>query len=306
MSARLVHRALALAACLALELPLGVAVHATSTVPAALVAASPPAGGVVLRDDLKREVAIAHAPQRIISLMPSLTETVCALGACDRLIATDRFSDWPPQVRGLPKAGGLDDPEIELIVSMKPDLVLISSSQRITNRLHELGIATFALNTESYTDIDRDVSVIGEILGLSARATSLAQAIESRRARDQRASGGAASRRGTVGVLRSGPNADCRRRRVLHRRAVDPAGGAQHRDGGLGSVPGTQSRICRARQSRRHFHITSRGSGAFGRASRMESNSGRAGTAALLFCAGCARHHRAGRPEGRRWHARDG
>ncbi len=178
MSARPGYPVLALAACLALELPLGVAAHAASTVPAAPVAASPTAG-VMLRDDLKREVAIAHAPQRLISLMPSLTETVCALGACDRLIATDRFSDWPPQVRGLPKAGGLDDPEIELIVSMKPDLVLISSSQRITNRLHELGIATFALNTESYTDIDRDVSVIGEILGLSARATSLTHAIES-------------------------------------------------------------------------------------------------------------------------------
>jgi len=141
-------------------------------------APSAQAAGLVLRDGLQREVTIAVPPQRIVSLLPSVTETVCALGACDRLIATDRFSDWPAQVRSLPKAGGIDDAEIELIVSLRPDLVFLSSSQRITGRLKELGLVCFALNTDSYPDISHTVRVIGEILGLQDRARHLNETID--------------------------------------------------------------------------------------------------------------------------------
>ena len=63
------------------------------------------ADALVLRDDLGRDVTFAHPPRRIVSLLPSVTETLCALGACNRLIATDRFSDWPAEVRSLPKTG---------------------------------------------------------------------------------------------------------------------------------------------------------------------------------------------------------
>ncbi len=148
------------------------AVTAVIAVPAA--AAAP----LRLRDDLQREVAIEAVPQRVITMMPSLTETVCALGACDRLVATDRYSNWPAAVRALPKAGGLDDPSIEMIVSLKPDIVLISGSQRITGRLRELGIVSFALNTESYADALHAVTVIGQILGVADKAGPLNAAIE--------------------------------------------------------------------------------------------------------------------------------
>ena len=131
-----------------------------------------------LRDDLGREVRLAGPPQRIISLLPSLTETVCALGACDRLVATDRFSDFPAAVAALPKAGGLDDAEVELIVGLKPDLVLLSRSQRITDRLGELGIAAFALNSARYADIARDVTLLGTILGVPDRAAALNENIQ--------------------------------------------------------------------------------------------------------------------------------
>jgi len=138
-----------------------------------------PAGGsVVLRDDLNREVTLPRHPQRIVTLLPPFTETVCALGACDRLAATDRFSNWPAQVNSLPKVGGVNDAEVELIVRLKPELVLLGRSQRIGERLRELGIASFVLNTETYADIGHDVTVIGEILGLDARAAQLNDSIE--------------------------------------------------------------------------------------------------------------------------------
>ncbi len=135
-------------------------------------------GSFVLRDDLRREVPFTGSPRRIISMLPSLTETVCALGACDRLVATDRFSNWLVQVNSLPKVGGLEDASIESIVSLKPDLILISRSQRITERLRELGIRTFALNAQTYADIGRTVTIIGQILGVPDRATMVNRSIE--------------------------------------------------------------------------------------------------------------------------------
>lgn len=145
------------------------AVRATTSV---LISASLAAGGHA--DTVRRH------PERVISMMPSLTETVCALGACDRLVATDRYSDWPDAVRALPKVGGLDDANIELIVSLKPDLVLISNSQRIADRLRELGVVSVALNTDSYADGLHAVTAIGQVLGLEARAAALNAAIERR------------------------------------------------------------------------------------------------------------------------------
>jgi iron complex transport system substrate-binding protein len=164
-SERLAHRAHTAGAALALGIALSGGGQAAQ------------AAGFSLRDDLQREVRFAHYPQRIISLLPSLTETVCALGACERLVAIDRYSDWPAQVRALPKAGGLEDAEVELIVRLTPDLVLVSHAQRIADRLQELGIASFALNTESNAAIGHTVTVIGEILGLSDRAALLNQKI---------------------------------------------------------------------------------------------------------------------------------
>jgi cobalamin transport system substrate-binding protein len=141
-------------------------------------AAASPAGSAVLRDDLHREVTLPRHPRRIITLLPSLTETLCALDACDRLVATDRYSNWPVQVRSLPKVGGLEDANIELIVSLMPDVVVLSRSQRITERLRELGVVSFAVNTESYADIGHTVRIMGEILGLPDRAINLNERIE--------------------------------------------------------------------------------------------------------------------------------
>lgn len=137
-----------------------------------------PAGSAVLRDDLQHEAFLPRYPHRIITLLPSFTEIVCALGACNRLVATDRYSNWPTQVKALPKVGEFEDAYVEPIVRLKPDLVLLSRSQRVTDRLRELGVHSFVLNTESYADIGHTVRVIGEILGVPDRAAQLNDTIE--------------------------------------------------------------------------------------------------------------------------------
>jgi iron complex transport system substrate-binding protein len=168
---RILPRALATAAILALMSVPGAS-------PRAAQAPDPPTNRVVVRDDLQREVTLAHPARRIVSLLPSLTETVCALGACERLLATDRYSDWPPEVQALPKTGGLDDAQIEQIVRLQPDVVLLSRSQRLTNRLHELGVQSFALDTETYPAIAHVVTSVGAILALPERAALLNRQIE--------------------------------------------------------------------------------------------------------------------------------
>ncbi len=147
------------------------AVHTLSSV--LLLWVSSASAALTLRDDLQREVSIPRPAQRVITMLPSLTEIVCALGACDRLVATDRFSNWPASVAGLPKAGDLDDASIELIVSLKPDLVLISSAQRISARLGELGVISFALNPQSLNDETRAVILTGQLLGVPEKAAAL-------------------------------------------------------------------------------------------------------------------------------------
>jgi iron complex transport system substrate-binding protein len=123
-------------------------------------------------------VRFAHPAERVVSLLPSITETVCALGACARLVATDRYSDFPAEVRSLPKAGGLDDAEVEEIVSLRPDVVLLSHSQRLTGRLQELGVPSVAFDTETFAAIAHSVVLIGDVLGLPEPAAALNREID--------------------------------------------------------------------------------------------------------------------------------
>lgn len=108
----------------------------------------------------------AHAaPQRIITLLPSLTETVCVLGHCDSLVAVDDFSDWPERVQHLPRVGGLEDAHIEQIVALKPDLVLLTASSRAAGRLKALGVRAVAFEPKTMEDVHTSLDMIGAMLG---------------------------------------------------------------------------------------------------------------------------------------------
>ena len=96
-------------------------------------------------DETGTRVRLDAPPARIVSLLPSLTETVCALGACARLVGVDRFSNWPPEVRQLPQLGGGVDPNIEAVMRTRPDLVLVSHSGRVAERLRGLGLKVVVL-----------------------------------------------------------------------------------------------------------------------------------------------------------------
>ena len=117
-------------------------------------------------DDRGRSVPLARAPQRIVSLLPSLTETVCALDACQRLVGVDRYSNWPASVRQLPVVGGGLDPNIEAIVALRPDVVLMATSSRSSARLEALGITVVALEPKTHADVQRVLGTVGQVLGV--------------------------------------------------------------------------------------------------------------------------------------------
>lgn len=126
----------------------------------------PIAYAVSVVDDRDITIEVKRAPMRIVTLLPSLAESVCALNACERLVGTDNFADWPAQVKALPKLGGLYDASVEAIVRLKPDLVLAGKSTRITSRLESLGIQVIALEPKNLSDVKRSLHVIAQALHL--------------------------------------------------------------------------------------------------------------------------------------------
>lgn len=115
-------------------------------------------------DDRGVTVSFAHSPRRIVSLLPSLTETVCALGQCQRLVGVDRYSNFPESVRALAQVGGGLDPNIEAIVALKPDVVLMATSSRAAERLQALGLKVVALEPKSHADVKRVLEKMGQLL----------------------------------------------------------------------------------------------------------------------------------------------
>jgi iron complex transport system substrate-binding protein len=120
----------------------------------------------------------AAPPQRIVSLVPGLSESVCALGACARLVGTDRYSNWPAELQSLPKLGGLDDAQVERIAALRPDLVLAAPSARAVPRLQALGLRVLLLHTRSHQDVRHNLLLLGAELGDEARARAVWLRIE--------------------------------------------------------------------------------------------------------------------------------
>ncbi|VWX63035.1 Iron complex transport system substrate-binding protein [Burkholderiales bacterium 8X] len=120
---------------------------------------------IVVTDDRGISVTFDREPRRVVSLLPSLAESVCTLGACDRLVGTDRYTNWPESVRGLPKVGGGLDPNIEAVVALRPDLVLLATSSRATQRFESLGLKVLVLEPRTHADVKRVLLMLGQVLG---------------------------------------------------------------------------------------------------------------------------------------------
>ena len=123
-----------------------------------------PAHALQVTDDRGVAVTFAQTPQRIVSLLPSLTESVCAMEQCQRLVGVDRYSNHPASVKALPVLGGGLDPNIEGIVALKPDVVLVAASSRASSQLESLGLKVVALEPKTHADVRRVLQTLGVLL----------------------------------------------------------------------------------------------------------------------------------------------
>lgn len=133
-------------------------------------------------DDLGRLVALNGTPQRIISLAPSITETLFALGLGDRVVGVTDWCDYPPEALDKEKVGGYTTPDIEKIVALNPDLILVAhgTPMEVINTMVGLGLTVFGIKTTDLDDLLNDIRRIGEITDKELEAQALTSAMESK------------------------------------------------------------------------------------------------------------------------------
>jgi iron complex transport system substrate-binding protein len=128
--------------------------------------------------------AWADPPQRIISLVPSVTETLFAIGAGPRVVGVSSFDKYPPDVERLPRVGALIDPDLERILSLRPDMVVTYASQDdLVERLSRARIQTFPFKHGGLDDVVRTIREVGRVVGLEKNAEQVAASIQAGLAR---------------------------------------------------------------------------------------------------------------------------
>ena len=120
-------------------------------------------------------------PARVVSLVPAVTEMVFALGAGPRVVGVSSFDEYPAEVATRTKVGGLIDPDVERILSLRPDLVIIYATQTdLRTQLERAGIPIFVYEHAGLADITTTIRQLGKRLGASGPASTLATDVESR------------------------------------------------------------------------------------------------------------------------------
>ncbi|HEU5103305.1 MAG TPA: cobalamin-binding protein [Roseiflexaceae bacterium] len=146
-------------------------------------AATPAAAGATITDSAGRTVTLPATPERLISLAPSTTEILYALGLGPKLLAADDFSDYPAEAKDLPKVGGLNAAyNLEQIVALKPDLVFAAgiTPPEIITKLDQLKLPVVVLGPEktSFDSIFADITLAGQATGQVAQAERLTTAMK--------------------------------------------------------------------------------------------------------------------------------
>jgi iron complex transport system substrate-binding protein len=124
----------------------------------------------------------AMTPKRIISLAPSITEMLYGLGLGDNIVGVTTFCDKPDEANKKPKIGGMSNPSLEAVVSLKPDMVVLTTDgnpQEFQERLLGLKIKTYVFQARRLAELPHGIRQLGRALGISKRAGLLAHEIES-------------------------------------------------------------------------------------------------------------------------------
>jgi iron complex transport system substrate-binding protein len=136
----------------------------------------------IIVDDAGRTVTIVGTPERIISLAPSNTEVLFALGLGDKVVGVTTYCNYPPEALDKPKVGGFSDVDIEKVVEANPDLILAANlhEAEVVPALEALDLTVVVINPETIEEIIDNIRMVGEIAGVEATAETLADTLQSR------------------------------------------------------------------------------------------------------------------------------
>ena len=138
---------------------------------------------IVLVDDLQRSVQISTPAQRIVSLAPSITESLFAIGAGSQVCGVTDFCTYPESAKAKAHVGGMTTPSIEAIASLQPDLVIVSmegNTRQDFDRLTSLGTLVFVSNPRSLQGIHRSIGQLGLLTGHQRESTALVASLQER------------------------------------------------------------------------------------------------------------------------------
>jgi iron complex transport system substrate-binding protein len=141
------------------------------------------AGAFTTRDMTGRDVTLAASPQRIVSLVPSVTEILYALGAEHLLVGVTDFCDFPPEARRRPKVGGMVAPSLEAIIALRPDLVIATNEgtrEDTFTQLSRVGVPVYLVAAHHVADVTSLMRRLGELTGREAAAGPLVAGLEQR------------------------------------------------------------------------------------------------------------------------------
>ena len=142
----------------------------------------PVGGGIAVTDDAGRRVTLAAPARRIVSLLPSFTEIIFAIGAGDRLVGRTTWCDYPPEARAVPSVGDGMPPSVEAVAARRPDLVVLyRSGPNVTaaEQLERLGIRTVLFDLNLLEELGPAARRIGQLTGLEPAGDSLAALMDS-------------------------------------------------------------------------------------------------------------------------------
>lgn len=134
-------------------------------------------------DDLQRAVSLRAPATRIVSLAPSITESLFAIGAGDRVVGVTDYCDYPADARRRPRVGGMINPNIEAVVGLKPDLIVLSMEGNIRDdfrRLTGLGFPVLVTNPRTFEGIYRSLGQLGTLTGCADSAARLVAQLRAR------------------------------------------------------------------------------------------------------------------------------
>jgi len=141
------------------------------------------AAALSLTDQTGRRLTLAAPPHRIVSLVPSVTEVLFAIGAQDLLAGVTDFCDYPPAARGKPSVGGMVAPSLETIVKLKPDLVVATTSgnrEETFVQIERLKIPIYLVNPERAADVLDLISRLGALTDHDGAAARLVASLDRR------------------------------------------------------------------------------------------------------------------------------